>query len=258
MSNDLSAKLTREFNPLRVQRWAVSDNNPWLSWLPSVAQAVKAQRAAVDADNVARKSEKTISDLVSASLDYYRGMRDALSEAAFFQTYGAMFPLQLADGHETEERSAKAVAPRELPFVQDALASIAEGGYTEALARVAFLLSRKGEPLPLSRLSMRQEVLQDYAEYLPTLMIDQWRRIRGEQEIIAHYEPERAIETLPQLLADQADRERLLTLLKRLLADERVQKCKPTAEQLAMYERIRKILESASARPRRVASIKRA
>jgi len=258
MSNDLSAKLTREFNPLRVQRWGMSDNNPWLSWLPAVAQGVKAHRAAVDADNVARKSEKTISDLVSASLDYYRGMRDALSEAAFFQTYGAMFPLQLADAHEAEERCAKSVAPRELPFVQDALTSIAEGGYTEALARVAFLLSRKGEPLPLSRLSMRQEVLQDYAEFLPTLMIDQWRRIRGEQEIIAHYEPERAIETLPQLLADQADRERLLTLLKKILADERVQKAKPTAEQMAMYERIRKILESASARPRRVASIKRA
>jgi len=258
MSNDLSAKLTREFNPLRVQRWGMSDNNPWLSWLPAVAQGVKAHRAAVDADNVARKSEKTISDLVNASLDYYRGMRDALSEAAFFQTYGAMFPLQLADAHEAEERGAKSVAPRELPFVQDALTSIAEGGYTEALARVAFLLSRKGEPLPLSRLSMRQEVLQDYAEFLPTLMIDQWRRIRGEQEIIAHYEPERAIETLPQLLADQADRERLLTLLKKILADERVQKAKPTAEQMAMYERIRKILESASARPRRVASIKRA
>ncbi|MFL6582166.1 MAG: DUF3141 domain-containing protein, partial [Burkholderiales bacterium] len=239
MSNDLSAKLAREFNPLRMQRWAVSDNNPWLSWLPPVAQAVKAQRAAVDGDNAARKSEKTMSDLVNASLDYYRGMRDALSEAAFFQTYGTMFPLQMSDAHESQERGAKAVAPRELPFVQDALASIAEGGYTEALARVAFLLSRKGEPLPLSRLSMRQEVLQDYAEFLPTLMIDQWRRIRGEQEIIAHYEPERAIEALPQLLADQADRERLLTLLKRVLADERVQKAKPTAEQLAMYERIR-------------------
>ncbi|MFL6581503.1 MAG: hypothetical protein ACJ8G2_12240, partial [Burkholderiales bacterium] len=65
-------------------------------------------------------------------------------------------------------------------------------------------------------------------------------------------------EALPQLLADQADRERLLTLLKRVLADERVQKAKPTAEQLAMYERIRKILESASARPRKVASLKRA
>ena len=34
--------------------------------------------------------------------------------------------------------------PRELPFVQDALASIAEGGYAEALARVACLLAAQG------------------------------------------------------------------------------------------------------------------
>ena len=259
LSNDLSAKLTREFNPLRVQRWAISDNNPWLSWLGPVAQSVRAHRAAVGADNPARKSEKLMSDLISASLDYYRGMRDAFSEAAFFQTYGAMFPLQLSGTPEADERPAVgSVPPRELPFVKDALASITEGGYTEALARVGFLLARKGEPLPLSRLSMRQEVLEDYAELLPQLPIDQWRRIRGEQEIIAHYEPERAIETLPELLAVQADRERLLTLLKKVLADERVQKVKPTAEQLAMYERIRKTLDVSAARPRKVASLKRA
>jgi hypothetical protein len=36
--------------------------------------------------------------------------------------------------------------------VKDALASIASGSYPEALARVAFLLSRRGEPLPLSSL----------------------------------------------------------------------------------------------------------
>src|SRR3954447_20635113 len=216
LSNDVSAKLTRELNPLRVQRSAVSDNNPWLSWLGPAAQAVKAQRAAVAADNPARKSEKMMSDLVSASLDYYRGMRDALSEAAFFQTYGALFPLQLPDTPAVEDRAAAGTVPaRELPVVKNALASIAEGGYTEALARVAVLLARKGEPLPLSRLSMRQEILEDYAELLPVLPSDQWRRVRGEQEIIVHHEPERAIETLPQLLALQADRERLLTLLKK-------------------------------------------
>src|SRR4029077_11864291 len=30
MSNDYSAKLAREFHPLRFQRWAISDLNPWL------------------------------------------------------------------------------------------------------------------------------------------------------------------------------------------------------------------------------------
>ena len=38
-----------------------------------------------------------LSELISASLDYYRAMRDAVSEAAFFQLYGNLFSLYLAD-----------------------------------------------------------------------------------------------------------------------------------------------------------------
>ena len=97
MSNDYSAKLAREFHPLRFQRWAISDLNPWLWWLGPVAQAVKAQRQAVGADDPRRKAEKMGSELISASLDYYRALRDALSEAAFFQLYGNLFSLYLAD-----------------------------------------------------------------------------------------------------------------------------------------------------------------
>ena len=89
------------------------------------------------------------------------------------------------------------VEPRELPFVKEALASIAKGGYAEALARVACLLARKGEPLLLSRLQMRQELMDEYRELLPAMPPDQWRRIRGEQEIIVRYEPEQALATLP-------------------------------------------------------------
>ncbi len=35
MGNELTAKLSRNFHPLRFQRWAFSDLNPWLAWLAS-------------------------------------------------------------------------------------------------------------------------------------------------------------------------------------------------------------------------------
>ena len=44
------------------------------------------------------------------------------------------------------------------------------------------------------------------------------------------------------LLPDKADRERLLSLLDRVLADQRVQKMKPSPGQLAMLQRIREAL----------------
>jgi hypothetical protein len=119
---------------------------------------------------------------------------------------------------------------------------VAEGGYTEALARIAYLLMHKDEPLPLARLQTRDELARDYAAYLPQVPPDQFRRIRGEQEIIARYEPEQALVTLPQLLADPADRTRLLTLLDKLMADQRVQATEPTEQQRDMLARIRGVL----------------
>jgi hypothetical protein len=175
-----------------------------------------------------------------------------MSEAKFFTTFGNMYSLYLADKHEADERAAAtSTDPRELPFVKEALASIREGGYTEAFARVAYLLARKDDTLPLSRVVMRQDLAKDYADLIPTLPLDQWRRVRGEQEIIARYEPEQSINTLPELLGHPADRERLLMLMERVLADKRVQADKPSAEQMAMLERIREVLTDKSAGARR-------
>jgi hypothetical protein len=239
LGNEWTARLSRQLHPLRFQRWAFSDLNPWLGWLGPAAGAVKAQRRAVAADTPARKVEAMLSEGISASLDYYRAIRDATSEATFFQTYGNVFSLYLADKHEAEEEAAARIAePRELPFVKEALASMESGGYPEALARVGALLARRGTPLPLARLALKQELAAEYHDLLPDLAPDQWRRIRGEQDLIVRYEPGRAIATLPSLLRDPKDREKLVTLTRRLLEDERVRRAKPSSEQLAMLASI--------------------
>jgi pimeloyl-ACP methyl ester carboxylesterase len=250
VADEYVARLSREFHPLRLQRWAISDLNPWLWWLAPAAQAVKAQRQAVAADDPLRKLESIGSDVVTASLDCFRGLRDAAAESAFFQIYGTLFAFYLGDERVGKPRP-KLVDPREIPFVKQALRSIAQGGYAEALARVAYLLAYKDEPLPLSRLQLAQELIGDYRQLLPELVPDEARRIGGEQEIIARYEPEQAIETLPLLLAHAKDRERLLTLLERVIADKRVQRIEPSEEQRAMLARIRGVL-GAPIRPQRM------
>jgi pimeloyl-ACP methyl ester carboxylesterase len=254
-SNEYGAKLGREFHPLRFQRWALSDLNPWLAWLGPAAQMVRALRQPAGADEPVRRVEKALSEVMSASLDYYRALRDAASEAVFFQIYGNLFSVTLSEKSEAEERP-RSGETRELPFVKEALASIEEGGYAEAVARAAALLSRKGEPLPLSRVELKQGMMDEYRDLLPLLPRDEARRIRGEQEIIARYEPERAVGTLRALLVDPADRDRLLALLDRILADKRVQSAKPSAEQLATLERIRGALGSKAARRPRVVAAK--
>ena len=254
MSNEFTAKLARQFHPLRAQRWAMSDLNPWLGWLGPAAEMVKVHRRPVAKDAPLRQWEKMGSEIVSASLDYYREIRDATSEAMFFQTFGNMFSLYLADKREVEEEESVA-DPRDLPVVKEALASIGTGGYAEAITRVASLLARRGEPLPLARIALKKELVEEYGDLLPKLAPDEWRRIRGEQDIIVRYEPARALAALPVLLGDPADRERLITLAKRLLADERVHRSGATPQQLAMLETIVETLRTGAAP--RVALVKK-
>jgi hypothetical protein len=245
MSNEASAKMQQAFHPLRAQRWMFSDLNPFLAWLKPAADLVRAQRKALAADAPARKAERAMVELTSAALDYHRAVRDALSEAAFFQIYGNMFNFNLAERRAAEARGeAPALEARELPVVRDALTAMEHGGYPEAIARLGALLARRGEPLPLERLQLKHELIEDYRDMLPAVQPDEWRRIRGEQDIIVRYEPERALETLPTLVTDAGDRDRLVALYQRLLADPRFQGLQPTEEQKAMLGRARDVLRA--------------
>jgi hypothetical protein len=204
---------------------------------------VRDVRAELASDSVPRRSEQAMSELISAGLDYYRAVRDATSEAMFFQTFGSMFALTMMEdvAAEAEESKARAAAGREL--VDRALASMDTGGYAAALARLGYLLARHGEPLPLYRLQLKEEMRADYAELLPDVEPAEWHRVRGTQEVIVRNAPEQALATLPKLLASQADRERLMALVERLMSDPRLTEFKPTKEQRAMVDLLRSKLD---------------
>ena len=258
IANDASARAQETFHPLRFQRWVFSDLNPFMSWLGPAAEMVKAQRQTLGPDAPARKAERAMSEVTSAALDYYREVRDAASEAAFFQVYGNLFSFYVADQSVAPEAEAQVADPRDLPVVRDALSAIERGGYPEACARVGALLARQGEPMPLERLYLRSELIKDYRELLPGKTLEEQRRVRGVQDIIASYEPERALATLPRLLAQPGDRKRLLTLFGQLLSDERFQNVKPTAAQIAMFDRINALLRTEPAGGKRLSAVKAA
>ncbi|MFP3458757.1 DUF3141 domain-containing protein, partial [Psychrobacter sp. SIMBA_152] len=61
----------------------------WFAWLGPAADAVRANRHG-EGDNPLRQFERYGSEIISASLDFYRAMRDAATESGFFSLYGNM------------------------------------------------------------------------------------------------------------------------------------------------------------------------
>ena len=243
MSNPEWAKLQRLFHPLRVQRWAWSSLNLWLSWLKPAAETIRDRRRAVPADHPLRKAECLYSGVISAQLDCYRDIRDALSEAMFFGLYGSLFAACLA---ETEKGKPAADPERQAAFSQNLAAAISEGGFLDAVARVDALLARHGKPLQLSLIELKKELVKDYKSLLTDFSWDEARRIRGMQDLIVMYEPTAAINALPKLLADRDDRRRFLALLQHVLRDPRV-RARLSLAQTATLQRIRAVVTKCGA-----------
>ena len=106
----------------------------------------------------------------------------------------------------------------------------------EAVARVGALMAAQRGEFPLHRLEQAGELIRSDA-VLSEVTDDEARRIRAEQSTVVDLEPERALETLPRLLADRRDREHLIDLMERAAAMVEL-----NADQVAMLDRIRRVL----------------
>ena len=212
MTPEWVAKALRDFHPLRVQYWAVSEKNPLLWPLPHLAALAKAGRRPRSPDNDHVRAESLLSDLIGAHLDLYRDLRDAASEAAFFHVYGNLLSLQMADEREEMRRKGK-FDPRTIPAVREVLDTMDEGSAVEGLARIAMLIGKAGSGhRRLSQMRTTREILSPDGQ-VAHLSEDERRRLLQEETIVVEFEPERAKRSLPRLLRSAADRRRAHALL---------------------------------------------
>ncbi len=215
---DWLAGLMREWHPLRVQRWAISDRNPLLAPLPAAAAMARAWRQTRSADNAGRRAERLGSAFVTAGLDLYRDLRDAMSEAAFFQIYGNMMSLQMADQRAAIRRQTR-FDPRALPAVRQVLDDLDRGGLPEAIVRAGLLVAKAGGGK--RRLAQMESVraLLEPTGALEGLTEDDLRRVLHDEAIVVEFEPGAAKRTLPRLVGSAGDRRKLQGLLDALESD---------------------------------------
>jgi hypothetical protein len=209
--------------------------NPWMWPVAELAPMVKEKRYAAPPENAYRRAEKAASDMIVAGLNWFRDVRDATLESLFFQIYGPLAVLGLAP-KAAAEVTAGTVNPRELPIVQQALASIGKGGYAEAMALIGALIGRGAGRIPIARLELVDRFVRT-DEVLSRLSTDEVRRMKAEQAVVAELEPERGLQSLPKLLAKPSDRRRALEVL-----DEAVVLVELAKEQKTMLDRVLAVL----------------
>ena len=239
--NETTAQMGRTFHPNRSQRWIFSDFNPVMWPVAAMAQTVKANRKPAEPGNPWRKMEAVSAEVITASWNLFRDMRDAASESLFFQIYGSMLALGASGDVKPGQPEEAKPDTRELPFVKEALAQIEKGGYPEALARIGALMGQYAGPIPLDRLAMTDEFIQS-DKVLSKMSEDEARRLRSEAGVMVLLETERTLNALPKLLSKKEDRERVIRILEWGLALEGI-----TKEQLAMGNRITGLLKSSIA-----------
>ncbi|WP_321343335.1 DUF3141 domain-containing protein [Breoghania sp.] len=236
MVNPALAETTRNLHPLRLQRSMISRNNPATALIGAMAGALGGGEPA-DPENPFLKAERSWAALVEQQMDLWRDMRDAMWEASFLSLWTNPFAVAFGKPKAVGRPLISETELRALPDVQAALAHIDKGGFIEAVVRMLILLADDRGNVRRDRLERSSHVLtQD--EPFSSLSADERMRIIHEQSLVAEFDPDRAIETLPKLLPRKADREKAAAVVQ--FIPGRIDEMAPGT--LAMLQRFHDVL----------------
>jgi pimeloyl-ACP methyl ester carboxylesterase len=212
-SNEAAARMTRDANPARMERWAFSDLNPWMWWVKPAAEWIRANRQPVAPENPFAQAEKKVSAQIEEALDRYRDARDAASERLFKALYESPW-LAAAVGIQPGSRSQRgAGAPawerEELKRLK--LAEIEDwvetGTLADAWARLLLYLGREDRIADERPFNMLRKMIEETKpENVPSLAVLK-AALKRQAFVLALHE-ERAIAALPALAPDPQLRRR--------------------------------------------------
>ncbi len=240
--SETTAETIRQMHPLRVERYALSDLNPFMQPVKLMAETVKPYRQPISPENPFLTMETVFSEVVQTGLNYYRDMRDLTQEFCFKSLYGAPWMKWLFGPQEQvgQERSAARKIDKKTRLRRKAWAQMAavEGGFVEAMVRIFIAVAGANRILDKREFAVADKIIQANSR-LSRLAADHYKVMIKEQARVLELNEKLALEGLAQLLPTRKDRIEAFTIAKQIAsADEELDK-----REQAMLDRISKILE---------------
>jgi tellurite resistance protein len=207
--NDSTAEIIRQAHPLRVQRYACSDLNPFFWPYQYMAPLVKANRQPIASDNPFLQIEKEISNNIISTLNSYRDQRDSLMGATFKFMYENPWMQMLFPKNEEDKVVTEKTVDPEQENIEKELwqKTMRMGGFEVAVIRIVLAVSAVD-----SSIDQREHLTAQHfflnSKRLSQLKPSQIKQLVKEQSAIVSYDKEEAINTLINLLPAKGDRER--------------------------------------------------
>jgi hypothetical protein len=198
----------------------LSDRNPLMAPLKTLAEQVRAQRRPCAPDNPFLEAQERMSEQIVAALDQFAGMRDWLYEQTFLSVYGSQLVQAMVGTQGGRARPRLRTAPHHRQFVERRIAElrarITEGGAREAAIR-AMLYIALGRLSPDERAFAVLQQLKE--EHGGNASLADFKQTLREQLFMLLIDEEAAFKAIPEMTRRRPEQvDAVRTALRRVAA----------------------------------------
>ena len=242
--NEWIACTLKELHPLRMERYLMSDLNPFLIPVALTAPLIRENRITVSETNPYSAVEANFSQMMTDAWNFYQDVRDQLQESIFQNLYDTALSetfynffstaLPVCDEKRTATRQQKEESKADRQFW---LESIEKGGYTEGVIRIIVAMMIVDKKIEEEEILRAENIILSNKRLYYIKRVDLKIMVK-EQARILQTNQEKALKALPILLKTTSDRQKALRVAKEMVGTER----EMTAREKALIEKIEAIL----------------